>query len=93
LWVRLLGAWAWYELGRGAARSDRIRSDAIDAVLGLKPRQADINAILAENHALQQEIAQLREQLADYEYNYNNLRQWADGASVRLKAYRAKEQD
>jgi cell division septum initiation protein DivIVA len=52
----------------------------------------DVNAVLAENHALQQEIAQLREQLADYEHNYNNLRQWADEASVRLKAYRAKEQ-
>jgi regulator of replication initiation timing len=79
-----LGGLAWYQLGRMSAETDRVRSEAVDGLLKRRRPQMDLNAVLAENHALAAENTRLRQALADYELNYANLKAWANRAEARI---------
>jgi cell division protein FtsB len=78
--------WAWFQLGRMAAKADRSRAAAVSAVFAPRqPRQVDPAALQAQNQALANENAQLRQELADYKRNYQTLREWAEKASRDLR--------
>jgi hypothetical protein len=79
-----LGGLAWYQLGRMSAESDRVRSDAIDAVLARRRGISTQQTLHAQNQALAAENAQLRQELADYQLNYRNLKAWANRAEARI---------
>jgi hypothetical protein len=79
-----LGGLAWYQLGRMSAESDRVRSDAIDAVLARRRNISTQQTLHAQNQALAAENAQLRQELADYQLNYKNLKAWANRAEARI---------
>jgi hypothetical protein len=79
-----LGGLAWYQLGRMSAESDRVRSDAIDAVLARRRNISTQRTLHAQNQALAAENAQLRQELADYQLNYKNLKAWANRAEARI---------
>jgi hypothetical protein len=80
-----LGGLAWYQLGRMSAESDRVRSDAVDAVLSRRRPQLDVQSVVAQNQVLAAENARLRQELAAYKLNFNNLRAWADSAEKTLE--------
>ena len=86
------GGLAWYALGRMSARNDRVRGEAADTVLSRLrgDRTVDVNQLLAANEALEAENARLRQDLADYKFNYERLHQWAETASRDLKRYRGE---
>jgi cell division protein FtsB len=87
-----LGSLTWYWLGRSAADAENAQTNAVNTVSRNRRWSADLQTLAARNRTLAAENAQLRQELADYELNYNNLKQWADDASKRLKAYRSNEQ-
>jgi cell division protein FtsB len=47
--------------------------------------------LVARNHALEAENAQLREDLAAYKHNYAKLRAWAEEAARDLKQLRGEQ--
>jgi hypothetical protein len=77
--------WAWFQLGRMAAKADRSRSEAIASVFAARrQRHVVADPLLAQNQALAAENAQLRQELADYQLNYKNLKAWANRAEARI---------
>jgi hypothetical protein len=86
-----MSGWAWYQLGQANAEHRASVQRTVNAVFGRRQPSVDVNAVLAQNQALAQEVRQLREQLADYEHNYRDLKKWADDASKRLIAYRSAQ--
>ncbi len=84
--------WAWYQLGRMAAKADRSRSEAIASVFAARRhRHVVADPLLAQNQALAAENAQLRRDLAEYEHNYAKLRAWAEEAARDLKLLRGEQ--
>lgn len=79
-----LGSLAWYQLGRMSAESDRVRSDAIDAVLTRRRGLSTQQGLQAQLQALAAENAQLRQELADYKRNYAELDAWARRAERQI---------
>jgi hypothetical protein len=80
-----LSGWAGYALGRMAAERDRHTSETVDAVFRRRQPTVNVNAILAQNQALAAENARLRQDLADYQLNYANLKAWANRAEARIE--------
>jgi hypothetical protein len=77
--------WAWFQLGRMAAKTDRSRQEAVAAVFAARRQQpATIDPLVAQNQALAAENARLRQDLADFELNYRNLKEWANRAEARI---------
>jgi crotonobetainyl-CoA:carnitine CoA-transferase CaiB-like acyl-CoA transferase len=77
--------WAWYQLGRMAAKADRSRSDAIASVFAARRQnQVVADPLLAQNQALAAENAQLRQELAEYQRNYSRLDEWARRAERQI---------
>ena len=87
-----LSGWAGVALGRMWAENDRATEDACkwfansrNPGASLADFQAANQALAAQNQALAAENLRLRESLAAYEYNYNNLDAWADRAKARIE--------
>jgi cell division protein FtsB len=77
--------WAWFQLGRMAAKADRSRSEAIASVFAARrQRHVVADPLLAQNQALAAENAQLRQELADYKRNYVELDAWARRAERQI---------
>ncbi len=76
--------WAWFQLGRMAAETERHTSETVRKLL--RPRQptVDVNGVLTQNQALAAENAQLRRDLDAYKHNYSKLRTWAEEAKRDL---------
>jgi hypothetical protein len=86
--------WAWFQLGRMAAKADRSRSEAVSAVFAARrQRHVVADPLLAQNQALAAENARLKEDLAAYKYNYANLRTWAEEAVRDLRHLRGETND
>ena len=87
-----LSGWAGVSLGRMWAEHERSTAGTL-RWFGNRHRQgmslADFQvanqALAAQNQALAAEVLRLREILADYERNYNNLDAWADRAKARIE--------
>jgi hypothetical protein len=78
--------WAWFQLGRMAAKTDRSRQQAVAAVFAARRQQpATTDPLVAQNQALAAENARLQQELAAYKLNFNNLRAWADSAEKTLE--------
>ena len=84
-----LGRLAWFQLGKMSAETDRVRSDAVDAVLRRRRPRVD-TAATASYQALLVENAQLRQDLEAYRHNYNKLNGWAEEAERDLKRFRGQ---
>ncbi len=87
-----LSGWAGIALGRMWAEHDRTMRQAGSWFVGrhgqgasLADFQAANQELAAQNQALAAENLRLRESLAAYEYNYNNLDAWADRAKARIE--------
>jgi|SRR5262245_18549623 hypothetical protein len=77
--------WAWFQLGRMAAKADRSRSDAIASVFtARRQRTVAPDPLVLQNQVLAAENAQLRQELEDYKLNYRNLKAWADRAEAQI---------
>ncbi len=87
------GGWAWFQLGRMAAKADRSRSEAILAIFAAR-RQKHVVAdpLLAQNQALAAENARLGQELEVYKRNYRELDVWARDAEKQI-ARLLKERD
>lgn len=84
--------WAWFQLGRMAAKADRSRSEAIASIFAARrQRHVVADPLLAQNRALAAENAQLRQDLAAYQHNYAKLRAWAEEAARDLKQLRGEQ--
>jgi hypothetical protein len=79
-----LGGLAMYQLGRMAAKTDRVRSEAVASMFARRQPQIDVNGLIDQNRALAAENARLRQDLADYKLNYSNLKAWANRAEARI---------
>jgi hypothetical protein len=79
-----LSGWAGYALGRIAANRDRETGETLDAVFRRRQQNVDVGSVLEQNKALAAENARLRQDLADYQLNYRNLKAWADRAEARI---------
>jgi hypothetical protein len=80
-----LSGWAGVALGRMWAEHDRSMEETADWFANRHRRAVDPAAVLAENQALAAENARLRQELAAYKLNFNNLRAWADSAEKTLQ--------
>jgi hypothetical protein len=87
-----LSGWAGITLGRMWAEHERSTDETLAWFAkrhrqgaSLADFQAANQALFAQNQALAAENLRLREMLAAYEYNYNNLDAWADRAKARLE--------
>jgi hypothetical protein len=76
--------YAWYQLGRMAAENDRHTSQTITALLHRRRAASVQDPLEAQNQALAAENARLRQELADYQLNYRNLKAWADRAEAQI---------
>ncbi|WP_222128169.1 hypothetical protein [Roseomonas gilardii] len=77
-----MGTLAAYTLGRMSVQTEQSnRNFARAMVRRLQPQgpTVDVNALLAENQAL-------RQQVADYERNYRALKRWAEEAEGVLRS-------
>ena len=83
-----LSGWASFQFGLMAAENDRHTSEAVRAVFNRHQPSNDINALLIQNQALVAENRRLRQDLSDYEFNYNNLKAWAGRATAEIKQLR-----
>jgi hypothetical protein len=66
------------------AEHDHSMKESIAWFANRHRRPADPAALLAQNQALAAENAQLRQELADYQLNYKNLKAWANRAEARI---------
>jgi hypothetical protein len=85
-----LGGLAMYQLGRMAAKTDRVRSEAVAAMFARRQPQIDVNGLINQNRALAAENARLRHSLTEYKLNYEELLRWSDGAEKTIKELRKK---
>ena len=88
------GEVAAYQLGRQSAEVEATRTNAIRSVFGRPPPRIEVDAVLLQNRALQEENVRLRaalegtaHNLAALETDYAELRAWADMASRKLKQH------
>jgi hypothetical protein len=87
-----LSGWAWYRLGQASARRQVSVAETTAVLLGRRSPSIDVNAVLAQNQALANENATLRNEISLYRQNYNTLKAWADEASIDLQKYYAQHQ-
>jgi hypothetical protein len=81
-----LSGWAGYALGRMAAKREQETGEMVDALSRRRQQPTvNVNSVLAQNQALAAENARLRQELAAYKLNFNNLRAWADSAEKTLE--------
>ena len=83
-----MGTLAAYALGRmSMQREQSLRNLARTFGQRLQPQAptADVNALLAENQALRQQLKATRSALAEYEFNYAELKKWAREAEAKLR--------
>ncbi len=87
-----LSGWASFQLGRMAAENDRHTSETLRTVFNRRQTVSEVDALLAQNRAfaaqnqvLAAENLRLRQSLAAYERNYDNLDAWADRAKARIE--------
>ena len=87
-----LSGWAGIALGRMWADHDRTMEHAGNWFAGrhnktasLADVQAANQALAAQNQALAAENLRLKQDLSDYELNYNNLKAWAGRARARIE--------
>ena len=85
---------AAYHLGRQSAEVEATRTNAIRSVFGRPAPRIDVNAVLIQNRALEEENVLLKtaldrteRNLAGLESDYAELRAWADMASRKLKQH------
>ena len=86
-----MSGWAWYQLGQANAEHRASVQRTVNAVFGRRQPSVDVNAVIAQNHALASENARLRHELGLYRQNYNTLKAWADDVSIDLKKYYAQQ--
>ena len=79
-----LSGWAGVTLGRMWAEHERSVDETLEWFGNRHRRQIDPATLLAQNQALAAENARLRQDLADYELNYRNLKAWANRAEARI---------
>jgi cell division protein FtsB len=80
-----LSGWAGFQLGKMFAEHQRSSAETAAWFTNRNRRVADPAALQAQNQALANENAQLRQELADYKRNYQTLREWAEKASRDLR--------
>ena len=87
-----LSGWAGVALGRMWAEHDRTMRQAGSWFVGrhgqgasLADFQAANQELAAQNQALAAENLRLKQDLSDYELNYNNLKAWAGRAKARIE--------
>ncbi|WP_424138915.1 hypothetical protein [Roseomonas chloroacetimidivorans] len=83
-----MSGWAGYALGRMSAESDQVMDEFARTLNRRFRPQAptvDVNALLAENQALRQQLKATQSALTDYEFNYAELKKWAREAEAKLR--------
>jgi len=87
-----LSGWAGLVLGRMWAEDDRAMEKAgkwfvnrRNQGASLADFQAANQALAAQNQALSAENLRLKQDLSEYELNYNNLKAWAGRAKARIE--------
>lgn len=80
-----LSGWASFQLGRMAAENDRHTSETLRTVFNRPQTVSEVNALLVQNRALAAENLRLKQDLSDYELNYNSLKAWAGRATAEIK--------
>lgn len=85
---------AAYQRGRQASEVEATNRRALQTLFGPRTPHVDVNAVVAQNHALAAENARLKASLVSTERNllglendYAELRAWADMASRKLKQH------
>lgn len=79
-----LSGWAGVALGRMWAEHDRSMDETLAWFVNRRRHQVNPAALQVEIQALVAENARLRQELTDYEFNYSNLKAWADRAEARI---------
>ncbi|USQ74279.1 hypothetical protein NF552_23200 (plasmid) [Roseomonas mucosa] len=83
-----MSTFAAYTLGRMSARNQQVMGDFAESLARRFQPQVptvDVNALLAENQALRQQLKATRSALAEYEFNYAELKKWAREAEAKLR--------
>lgn len=87
-----LSGWAGVALGRMWAENDRTMEEACKWFVNrhnkgasLADFQAANQAFAAQNQALAAENLRLKQDLSEYEFNYNNLKAWAGRATAEIE--------
>jgi len=79
-----LSGWAGFQLGQMFAEHRRSSAETAAALLHGRRNSIVQQSLQAQNQALAAENARLRQELADYELNYGNLKAWANRTEARL---------
>ncbi len=79
-----LSGWAGFQLGQMYAEHRRSSAETVATLLHGRRAATAQQTLAAQNQALAAENARLRQDLADYELNYRNLKAWANRAEARI---------
>lgn len=83
-----MSGFAGYTLGRLSAQNDRIMENLATSFRNRfqpEPPRVDVNALLAENQMLRQQLAATRSGLTTLRKSYDELFAWAGKASALLR--------
>ena len=83
-----LSGWAGIALGRMWAHHEQSMKETNTWFANGRRSPVDVNAVMAQNHALREENARLRDRLNLYASNYDALDAWARKAEMELARLR-----